>query len=208
MYFYSVAANTDPGLGPYSVTYPITTDEDGTYDIIIIVVHFFFNFSMDFELKTVPMSSPTMLTIQASTSTSVTLTWRAPPEDHQNGVIRHYRISVNDVDTDTHFTVISLQTSSVISDLHPFFTYNFGVCAVTVGVGPCAYAGPIQLQQESELTVRCYMTRMILVLFEKFQMGVPGIYLWYFQVLPVSFCSGSLQPLLYRMETLQNMSLI
>ena len=35
MYFYSVAANTDAGLGPFSVTYPITTDEDGTNDIVI-----------------------------------------------------------------------------------------------------------------------------------------------------------------------------
>ena len=92
-----------------------------------------------------------MLIIQASTSTSVTLTWSAPPEERQNGVIRHYRITINELDTDKHSVVISLHTSSVISDLHPFYTYNFGVCAVTVGVGPYAYVGPIQLEQESEL---------------------------------------------------------
>ena len=92
-----------------------------------------------------------MLIIQASTSTSVTLTWGAPLEEHQNGVIRHYRTTVNELDTNKFSTVISLRTSSVISDLHPFYTYNFGVCAVTVGVGPCAYTGSIQLEQESEL---------------------------------------------------------
>ena len=92
-----------------------------------------------------------MLIIHASTSTSVTLNWGAPQEEYQNGVIRHYRIAVNELDTDKYFTVTSLHTSRVISDLHPFYTYNFGVCAVTVGVGPCAHIGPIQLEQESEL---------------------------------------------------------
>ena len=29
MYFYSVAAYTDAGLGPYSVIFPVTTEEDG-----------------------------------------------------------------------------------------------------------------------------------------------------------------------------------
>lgn len=33
MYFYSVAANTDAGLGPYSRRFPVTTDEDGMYGI-------------------------------------------------------------------------------------------------------------------------------------------------------------------------------
>ena len=93
-----------------------------------------------------------MLIIQASSSMSVTLTWGAPPEEHQNGVIRHYRITVHELDTSKNSTEISLHISSVISDLHPYYTYNFGVCAVTVGIGPCAYVGPIQLEQESEFS--------------------------------------------------------
>ena len=102
------------------------------------------------SIKTVPVGAPSMLIIQASTSMSVTLIWSAPPEEYQNGVIRHYRINVNELESDKNSTIVSLDTRSVISGLHPFYTYNFGVCAVTVGVGPCAYVGPIQLEQESE----------------------------------------------------------
>ena len=86
--------------------------------------------------------------IGSTTSTSITLSWSPPPEDQLNGVLRHYVVIIEETDTSRNTTLTSISPQVVLSDLHPFYTYNFAVCAVTTGVGPCVYYEPVQLPQD------------------------------------------------------------
>lgn len=52
---------------------------------------------------------------------------------------------------------MSIQPQVVVGDLHPFYAYNIGVCAVTSDVGPCAYFNRIQLPEDGKLHVAVHM---------------------------------------------------
>lgn len=84
------------------------------------------------------------------TSTSLTLSW-FPPEE-QNGVIRHYIVVVHEVNTGTNFTYqAQSHLSFSIGDLHPYYTYQINVFAVTVEVGPASLDHNITTLQDSKL---------------------------------------------------------
>lgn len=86
-----------------------------------------------------------MLIIGSTSSTTIALSWSPPPEDQLNGVIRHYIVIVEEIDSGRSFTLVSPSPHIVLGDLHPFYTYNVSVCPVTVSTGPCAYFEPVQL---------------------------------------------------------------
>ena len=79
------------------------------------------------------------------------LSWRPPPEGQLNGVLRHYVLNVRELDSGRNFTLMSINTMIVLSDLHPFYSYEIAVCPVTVDIGPCAYFEPILLPQDGKL---------------------------------------------------------
>ena len=58
-----------------------------------------------------------------------------PPED-PNGDIREYRVNVTEEETGRMFQLITSTTSITIGSLHPYYTYNCTVVAVTIGPGP------------------------------------------------------------------------
>ena len=58
-----------------------------------------------------------------------------PPED-PNGDIREYRVNVTEEETGRMFQLTSNTTSIAIGSLHPYYTYNCTVVAVTIGPGP------------------------------------------------------------------------
>ena len=66
----------------------------------------------------------------------MTLAWQPPPDDQQNGVIRHYIVTVMEDETGRNYSVVASQTEHVVGDLHPFYTYFFAVSAVTIAAGP------------------------------------------------------------------------
>ena len=99
-----------------------------------------------------PEGAPTNVVSSDITSNSVTLTWSPPPNQLHNGVIRHYIISVVELDTGTNFTYqAQSHTTFSIGDLHPFYTYTFNVFAVTVGVGPGSLDHRVTTLEDSEL---------------------------------------------------------
>ena len=94
---------------------------------------------------TVP-SVPLAVTLEASTSTSLQVSWSTPT--FSNGPILTYRVEYTGVDTENavngSFFVTSFlessTTSVTISGLVPFSTYTIGVRASTsVGAGPTAF---------------------------------------------------------------------
>ena len=91
-----------------------------------------------------PSDSPQAVRRTAVTSTSVNLSWFPPSTEHHNGVIRNYTVMVVVQDTGEIFTRSTVQLSINFESLHPYYTYNFSVSAVTITHGP--YSVPLIVQ--------------------------------------------------------------
>ena len=91
-----------------------------------------------------PSDSPQAVRHTAVTSTSVNLSWFPPSTEHHNGVIRNYTVRVVVQDTGEIFTHSTDQLSITVESLHPYYTYNFSVSAVTITPGP--YSVPLIVQ--------------------------------------------------------------
>ena len=68
-------------------------------------------------------------------SETVHLSWDAPLGDH-NGRIREYTVNVTELETGREFQLIATTTFIEITSLHPFYTYEWQVSAVTIDKGP------------------------------------------------------------------------
>ena len=86
-------------------------------------------------------------------SDAISLSWDPPPFPHQNGLIRQYIINVTELDTGASFQQTSTTTTFTIYSLHPYYTYEFTLAAVTVGVGPASSPIAVQTDEDSELNV-------------------------------------------------------
>ena len=62
--------------------------------------------------------------------------WNAPDPSEHNGIIRFYEVFIIEEETGRNFTLTSTNTQIVATDLHPFYTYNVTVAAVTISPGP------------------------------------------------------------------------
>ena len=91
-----------------------------------------------------PSDAPQFVRYTAVTSTSVDLSWSPPPTEHHNGIIRQYIVRVVVQDTGEIFIHSTVQLSITVGSLHPYYTYNFSVSAVTVVPGP--YSVPLIVQ--------------------------------------------------------------
>ena len=85
-------------------------------------------------------------------STGISLFWNPPPADAQNGIITRYMISITEVETNRSFSLFSATTSVNVTLLHPYYTYNFTIAAVTmVGDGPYTRSITIMTLQDGRL---------------------------------------------------------
>ena len=89
-----------------------------------------------------PTGAPLSVLAVSISSTSIRISWQAPPLDQQNGEITSYRISLLELETGNVITRTTVPTDSiyVINSLHPFYNYNCSVAAFTNGLGPIAYS--------------------------------------------------------------------
>jgi receptor-type tyrosine-protein phosphatase Q len=74
----------------------------------------------------------------ALNATHIHLTWDHPPRDLWHGNLSRYRIDVVEVESGTALTFFTDPdiTETIIGSLHPYYTYNCTISAVTVGEGP------------------------------------------------------------------------
>ena len=88
------------------------------------------------------------------TSESVLLHWSPPPAEHVNGIIRAFVVIVTELETQriSNYTLFGMHVQLHIPDLHPFYGYNFSVCAVTVAQGPCTALYSLQTLEDGECT--------------------------------------------------------
>lgn len=81
---------------------------------------------------------------------SVHMEWVPPPPEHINGIIRHYTLTWIELETGRNYFHNPTETEHTVGNLHPFYNYNFSVCAVTMAQGPCADVYTIRTLQDSE----------------------------------------------------------
>ncbi len=97
-----------------------------------------------------PSHAPEKLSAVALNSTTLSLSWSAPPSDHHNGVIRRYHIIVTEVETGRVFQVNSTATSATLLSLHPYYAYICAVAAFTIAEGPYSTKVSIRLPEDSK----------------------------------------------------------
>ena len=98
--------------------------------------------------STAPGTPPESVSGYVINSTSVFLGWEQPSADSLNGILRGYQINCTEVDTSLLITVSleGLLTETIVSNLHPAYTYTCRVSAVTVDVG--VFSGNITLEMD------------------------------------------------------------
>lgn len=105
-----------------------------------------------------PSGPPQNVTGVAVSSSSIRLTWSAPPADQQNGAITSYHITITEIETGTilEYDTHGEDVLMIVNDLHPFYYYHCEIAAFTVGLGPVAYV-EVQTMQEG-MWMQCLCT--------------------------------------------------
>ncbi len=85
----------------------------------------------------------------ALNSTTVALSWSPPPAMDHNGLIRHYIINITELETGRVFSLTSVKMEVTLHSLHPFYTYEYTITAVTVGPGPTSEVSSVQTPEDS-----------------------------------------------------------
>ncbi len=90
----------------------------------------------------VPTGVPKTMQVDSQSSSVISISWRPPVPEQQNGVITSYYIAVLEVQTGTTLKFQTHGSASfyIVNALHPYYTYNCSVAAFTIGLGPSAHA--------------------------------------------------------------------
>ena len=115
-------------------------------------------FTTIFQLLLLFLAFLTLLTAAPSappqnlrqTAIAATLNWWPPSEENRNGLIRFYYVFVTELETGRSFTLNSTTTNHLVESLHPFYSHNFSVAAVTVAAGPISDTITLQTSEVGE----------------------------------------------------------
>lgn len=88
----------------------------------------------------VPTGPPTSFSTSAAGSRSITLSWRPPQSDQQNGILRYYLVTLTSALPTMARNVSALLSNITISGLRPFTPYFCTVSVATIGLGPSTAA--------------------------------------------------------------------
>ena len=103
----------------------------------------------------VPSGPPQNVSGVSISSTAIALSWSAPLFEDRNGVIRHYTVNVTEFETGYEFGEVTTHMARTYSSLHPYYTYEFSVYAVTVGAGPAAEPVRVTTMEDSKHNGSC-----------------------------------------------------
>ena len=122
------------------------------------------------HMCTAPSSSPEDFQAGALDSTSISLSWSPPLLENQNGIIRHYEVTLIALETEDIHIQTSTALSITITSLHPYTTYNCTVAAETVETGPVTIGLLVQTLQAGTVhnyfsKKRVYISLVALILF-------------------------------------------
>ena len=77
--------------------------------------------------------------------------WQPPPFEEINGDIRHYTISIVEVETGQEFETMTNITQATVRSLHPYYNYMCKVRAETILPGPFSDMISVLLLEEGEV---------------------------------------------------------
>ena len=85
-------------------------------------------------------------------SSALSIKWRPPPFEHQNGIIVGYTIRLLENVTENIYVTETdgPHTEIFITSLHPYYIYEFTVAAKTVYAGPYSAPDLIQMDEDGE----------------------------------------------------------
>ena len=106
-----------------------------------------------------PSSAPRNVKATIINPTVANLSWDAPLEANQNGIIRQYHINVTEVDTARQWTLISMTNTYLLNFLRPHYTYLYSIAAVTTSTGPYTQLFNFTVPPESKLIESCVQIR-------------------------------------------------
>jgi hypothetical protein len=102
-----------------------------------------------------PIGTPSNTSGIALNSTHIFIDWDPPPVDQHLGELREYRITVNELETLAYFLLSSTPavTETIIGPLHPYYTYNCTILAVTVGEGPPSTVITVRTAEDGKMII-------------------------------------------------------
>ena len=84
-----------------------------------------------------PSGTPSNTSGIALNSTHIYISWDPVHEDQLHGELTGYTILIIELETFMSFQILlEPVTEAIIGHLHPYYTYNCTISAVTVGEGP------------------------------------------------------------------------
>ena len=83
-----------------------------------------------------PSSPPEQFTATALSSSAILLQWNPLSIDSTNGIIQQYVVTLLEQETGNVTQITTINTSFNMTNLHPYYTYECSVSAVTVASGP------------------------------------------------------------------------
>ena len=123
------------GCGRFSEMINVKTEEDGKYGLNLIEL-----ILIPIQYSIAPDAAPVITESDSLMSTSIFISWNAPAQEKQNGILRDYVIYyTNDAMLPMHMwqTTSTPNTNITLTDLSIFTEYNILVAASTeAGIGP------------------------------------------------------------------------
>ena len=97
----------------------------------------------------VPSGQPQGIVGTALSSTRLQISWGPPLTGERNGVIRHYKIVVLEVETGEREREYAYPspTSQIFYSQHPYYRYEITIAAYTIGYGPSSSAITVQMPE-------------------------------------------------------------
>ena len=127
---------------------------------LIACVHPDTNTRISFFPRPVPAVAPENVSVVSVSSSSLVFSWDPLPLEQQNGIIRHYSISVTEQDTGMVLQKTTTTESITLSNLHPFYTYSVQVSASTIDNGPPSPLVSVTTSQDGRKNI-CYIDKFV-----------------------------------------------
>ena len=89
----------------------------------------------------------------AMDSTTLLISWMPPQFEHQNGVIREYRVNITETETGIAYRLFTAATTLTVSSLHPFYTYDCIIAAFTIAEGPYSVEVNITMPEDGMFNI-------------------------------------------------------
>ncbi len=97
-----------------------------------------------------PSNPPENFVGEAISSVSISLSWTPPDVVDLNGILRGFHIDVTEVETNKNYTLQVQGTQHLVTFLHPYYTYQFTIAAITVGTGSPSDVITVRTQEDGK----------------------------------------------------------